>query len=285
MLENLIVYDHLSQSAAGRDAKLSQKKISIFFAKAPKDGALQNKDSTGHDTVEAKGAINEAPSRKRKMPEDLAAQGAQLKITKPDNASDACSAKRMQKQKRAITDEFDAFHDAFNDSSISIKKDAPVSPKNNTIMEKSEHKENVDLDGRVRASCKPNEREVQCSSVQPIRNDTALHVNNSTKNLCTKRSKTDSAENKRLDVSMRNGVKRLGEFDKHDEPDFPLETCITDDFNDCFEEEWSIDNQINFNSLQRCSIKDVQRECNSLLLTVEHEDFASSATVACSGFW
>ncbi|XP_076683679.1 DNA replication helicase/nuclease 2 isoform X2 [Andrena cerasifolii] len=35
----------------------------------------------------------------------------------------------------------------------------------------------------------------------------------------------------------------------------------------------------------RCSIKDVQRESNSLLLTVEHEDFVSSATVTCSGFW
>ena len=275
----------LKKNAAGRDAKLSQTKISIFLAKAPKDGAVQKKDNTRNGVVRADGAINDASSRKRKMTEDLEAQETQMKITKHDNASDARSAKRMQKQKHTFTDEIVAIHDVFDDSSISINRDVPVSPKNNTITEKSEHKENIDLDGRANASYKPNERKAQCSSAHSIRNNTALLDNNSKKNLCTKQSKTDSAENERLDVSTRNGVKRLDEFDKHDEPDFPLETCIIDDFNDCFEEEWSTDNQINFNSLQRCSIKDVQRESNSLVLTVEHEDFASSATVTCSGFW
>ena len=275
----------LKKSAAGRDAKLSQKKISIFFAKAPKDGAPQNNDSTRHDIVRAKGAINDSSSRKRKLTQDLEAQETQLKITKPDNASDACSAKRMQKQKQAITDEFHAIRGLFDDSGISINKDAPVPPKNNAIVEKSEHKENIDLDGRANAAFKPNERKLQCSSAQSIGNDAALHDKNSMMNLRTKRSETDSAENERLDASMRNGVKRLDEFEKRVEPDFPLETCIIDDFNDCFGEEWSTDIQINFNSLQRCSIKDVQRERSSLLLTVEHEDFASSATVTCSGFW
>ena len=76
-------------------------------------------------------------------------------------------------------------------------------------------------------------------------------------------------------------------MEEHKEIHSEIQSFFTEDFNDCFEEEWSIDNQINFNSLQRCKIIDVKREYNNVLLTVKQDnDYAiCNTTITCLGFW
>ncbi|XP_043517385.1 DNA replication ATP-dependent helicase/nuclease DNA2 isoform X1 [Frieseomelitta varia] len=74
---------------------------------------------------------------------------------------------------------------------------------------------------------------------------------------------------------------------KHDGIHSELESFFANDFKGCFEEEWCTDSsQINFKSLQRCKVIDVQMECNSIILTVKQEDNETcNATVRCSDFW
>lgn len=74
---------------------------------------------------------------------------------------------------------------------------------------------------------------------------------------------------------------------KHDGIYSELESFFADDFKSCFEEEWCTDfSQINFKSLQRCKVIDVQMEYNSIVLTVKQEDNETcDATVRCSDFW
>ena len=91
-------------------------------------------------------------------------------------------------------------------------------------------------------------------------------------------NKSDNLVN--LKKSVSNNV-------KHDGIHSELESFFADDFKGCFEEEWCTDSsQINFKSLQRCKVIDVQMEYNSIILTVKQEDSETcDVTVRCSDFW
>ncbi|XP_015433477.1 PREDICTED: DNA replication ATP-dependent helicase/nuclease DNA2 [Dufourea novaeangliae] len=195
------------------------------------------------------------------MTTDMELEESQSKIIKRNDKLDAHNLNRIQKQ----LEESNVIHDVFSDEKIHIKS---PSPNKNVVLVES--KENIDLDGY-----KLNE------SKQFIRNNSVLHESNF-ENISVNQITTGSTQSSRMSTNS----KQSDEFGKcKEESDFALNTCIADDFNDCFEEEWSLVNQINFDSLQRCKVTSVKRECNSILLSVKQEDSASSGTVICSGFW
>lgn len=57
------------------------------------------------------------------------------------------------------------------------------------------------------------------------------------------------------------------------------------DFDDFFDQEWNVDVQINFTTLQRCKIIDVKQEPRIMTLTVQHVESEAVDIVACSGYW
>lgn len=243
------------------------------------------------NSIKASEVSNEGISKKRKMTEDLDSPEL-LKIMKHNDTSDTSSLKKMQRQKHSFFDEHSLADEVLKDISTvvsatkPIHKDAPVSFERNITVKEYEYKENIDVDKCKDVLYKCDKKKIECSSTQSTKNNAVLNNSNSNKNFSVKGSKSNSVKDEQSDdVSVSEDIEQLNNLNKSDKSDVVLETCITDDFNDCFEEEWFTDNQINFNSLQRCRVIDVKREHNSLLLTVEDEDFASSTTVMCLGFW
>ncbi|XP_076168261.1 DNA replication helicase/nuclease 2 isoform X2 [Ptiloglossa arizonensis] len=245
--------------------KQSQKKISIYFSRATKDKLFENKDSKINDIVECS-TSNERTCKKRKLTENVQSFETNSKMIKSDDTSVVYNSKTIQEQKHAIAVGPSMIHNQFRDSKKSVKI---ASPKKNLTIK--EYKENIDLERCNNTLHKQNEKNVKSSSVQSVENNIALLSN---KDFSVNENKTDFMKSKNIDASVYNNVIQLDEFE-----------CSMDDFNDCFEEEWHVNNQINFNSLQRCTVIEVKKDCSSTILTVEQEDIASSATVMCLDFW
>ncbi|XP_031846544.2 DNA replication helicase/nuclease 2 isoform X2 [Nomia melanderi] len=229
--------------------KQSQKKISLYFAKASKDDASKKNGTLTIDNYKQKNNLSTgASSTKRKK---------SRKVQEP-------------------IDESDIIYDNMFCDKVEGIEDA--SPKENIIN--AEYKENLCSGGCETASCKTNGEIIQSQ-----RHDNALLIidDNNFINTYIRDNNKDAIKN----ADAYSDDKQLDELEKcYDKSDSVLETCIIDDFNDCFEEEWSPVSQLNFNSLQRCKVTHIERRCNDLSLTVEdEEDSALSDTVLCSGFW
>ncbi|XP_043256644.1 DNA replication ATP-dependent helicase/nuclease DNA2 [Colletes gigas] len=255
--------NNLSLKKNARDINQSQKKISAYFAKDSNDGPLKSKDNTVNGIVE-RGSPNDGTCKKRKPMEDVELSETRSKIIKYNDTSVACNSKTLQDQTHAIINKPNVIHNVFRDDRKCVKD---ASPKKNLTV--GEYKENVGLDRCKSTLHKQNEKKVE--------NNVLLLSNNFNEDIFIKQNKTDSIENEKIE--------QLNEFDKNHTESDVLKPCIMDDFIDCFEEDWCTDNQINFNSLQRCTIIDVKRECRSVLLIVEQEDTALNATVMCLDFW
>ncbi|XP_050492574.1 DNA replication ATP-dependent helicase/nuclease DNA2 isoform X3 [Bombus huntii] len=253
----------MKKSYSNNGTKLSQKKISVYFTKG-----ISN-SSTMNSTIEIN-AVNRETPRKRKISKDT--DLTRVKIAKCDNISDACSIKSIhqtpRKQRLAIGNK-DNVIDIFNSSGKNNDTDMVI---NETISEdifitEYDWKENIGTNEYISTTCKSNKKQImeKKALLQEIQPDNHL----------IKENKTDHMKQSVFGDKKREGI--------HSE----IESFFTDDFKDCFEEEWCLNtSQINFNSLQRCKIIDVQREYNSILLTVNQEDCGTSdTTVRCSGFW
>ncbi|XP_017754506.1 PREDICTED: DNA replication ATP-dependent helicase/nuclease DNA2 [Eufriesea mexicana] len=241
------------------DTKQSQRKISVYFMKTPKNLSLKKNNSL-NNIVESS-TIDDEIHKKRKISDDLGS--LQIKVAKYDDVPDACNAGNAQRQKHVLADESNVIHHVF-DSNISIGTNKTKCDYMSVI----EHdlKENIGIDQYADKLYKSNDKKV-------IKHDGILQDNNSDKCL-SKEHKTDSMEE-----YVHDNI-------KHEEICSELGSFLTDDFNDYFEEDWSIDTQINFNSLQRCKVVEVRRDYNSLLLTVSQEDYKTpNTTITCSGFW
>ncbi|XP_017791107.1 PREDICTED: DNA replication ATP-dependent helicase/nuclease DNA2 [Habropoda laboriosa] len=200
---------------------------------------------------------NDYVDKKRKLSEQV--DSSLCKIVKFYDISDVHNAQTIQKKKHNQSN-------VFSDNNISNNKyeDVAISLKKNTTKIEHDCEENMDID--------------KCKNTMYCLNDKRTMKCNLNKCSLVKEYKADF-----LEESENNNVKKCDEIYTSD---FELGTCTIDDFNDCFEEEWSIGNEINFNSLQRCKIVDVTREYNSILLTVKQEDHGTHiTTVRCSGFW
>ncbi|XP_054016381.1 DNA replication ATP-dependent helicase/nuclease DNA2 isoform X1 [Hylaeus anthracinus] len=232
---------------AVRDAKPSQKKISMYFTNASKDEVFKDKDSMINSII-GNSTSSEGVCKKRKLSGDLELLETRMKIVKSDDTSDAYNSNTLHEQNYAFTSESNAICNISRDKRKCVIE---TSPKKNLTI--GEYKENIDLDRCKNIVYKQNEKKVEPLNIQSVNK---------------KENRTNSVENESINAS-----------------DFALETCIMDNFNDCFEEEWCVDNQINFDSFQRCTVTDVKNEYSSTLLTVEQEESALSGTVMCSGFW
>lgn len=222
-----------------------------------------------NSTIEINAANRETP-RKRKISKDT--DPTRVKIAKCDTISDACSIQSIhqtpRKQRLAIGNK-DNVIDIFNSSGKNNDTDMAI---NETISEdifitEYDCMENIGTNEYISTTYKSNKKQImeKKTPLQDIQPDNHL----------IKENKIDNMKQSVFSDKKHEGI--------HSE----IESFFTDDFKDCFEEEWcSNTSQINFNSLQRCKIIDVQREYNSILLTVNQEDCETSdTTVRCSDFW
>ncbi|XP_076233037.1 DNA replication helicase/nuclease 2 isoform X2 [Calliopsis andreniformis] len=239
------------------------------------------------DTVKVSDALNAGMSKKRKVTEDLELLGTSLKIMKHDTSS-INSAKKIE-QTLPVMKECNVIQNVFKDITTAISKtndiskNLSVSPKKNVTIEKHEYNKNIDKCKNILH--KWDEKKAESVNVESRKRNIMLNSISSDTVFNIKENKSHSVESKENNVLMYNNIAQLDKLKELDKSDLALGTCIIDDFNDCFEDEWTMDNQVSFESLQRCTIIDVNREYNRLLLTVKHEDFTSTATVICSGFW
>nr|XP_012144829.1 PREDICTED: DNA replication ATP-dependent helicase/nuclease DNA2-like isoform X3 [Megachile rotundata] len=96
----------------------------------------------------------------------------------------------------------------------------------------------------------------------------------------------DSIKKCKSDVKKESGILSNNVSEQSDEIRELNCDLISYSLDDCFEEEWFTDKQINLNSLQRCKIIDMKKECSYILLTVINFEFEMSSTIVkCSGFW
>ncbi|XP_033337738.2 DNA replication helicase/nuclease 2 [Megalopta genalis] len=235
----------IKENRPSQNTKKSQKKISLYFSKTTKDEACTIKNTLITDKHEESDVSTQKSGSKRKLLGELA--GSQSKIIKYDNVLETHKYKKLEEP----LNKSNIVRNACNDSS------------DKEIIMLEECNKDISLGGcKDESHDKPSEKRVQM--------------------------KHDSFMNFFMEKD-NNGLKQSDEFNKcQNKSDFILESSndfACDDFNDWFEEAWSPINQINFDSLQRCKVVHVKRECSTLLLTVEQECSASSGTVSCSGFW
>lgn len=215
-------------------------------------------------------AVNRETPRKRKISKDT--DSTRLKIAKCDTISGACSIESINqtpKKQRLATGNKDNVIDIFNSSGKNNNTDMVINEtiSKDIFITEYDCKENTGTNEYISTTCKSNKKQIMEKEtlLQEIQSDNHL----------IKENKTDHMKQSVFSDKKHEGI--------HSE----IESFFTDDFKDCFEEEWCLNtSQINFNSLQRCKIIDVQREYNSILLTVNQEDSGTSdTTVRCSDFW
>ncbi|CAL7942303.1 unnamed protein product [Xylocopa violacea] len=119
-----------------------------------------------------------------------------------------------------------------------------------------EYKENIDLE---------NNKTIPCQTKETIQKED----NNRNKSHPPKEHRTDSI-NKPIHNNME---KECQIIDVNDFSDFS------------FGDEWSIDSHINFNTLQRCEVIEVEMEGNNMILTVTQKHLGAENKIVCSGFW
>lgn len=228
----------------------------MYFMKTCKNEKFKSNNSINNIVETA--ITNDEIQKKRKISEVL--DSSETKIAKYyDDASDVYNVRNIQRQNRLLT-KSNVIHNVFNTDNINTNiiktkyKDASI----------IEFKENIEINKHTNAICNLNEEKII------INNDI----------LCNTTS----------DVSFSSKEfygKNTTAIKEHKEIQSEIESFFIEDFNDCFEEEWPIDSQINFNSLQRCKIVDVKRDYNNTLLIVKQDnDYTTcNTTIICLGFW
>lgn len=241
------------------NGKQSQRKISMYFMKNSKNEKFI-KSNNSINNIDETTITNDEIQKKRKISEIL--DSSQTKIAKfNDDASNVHNIENIQKQNHLLTKP-NVIHNVFNTDNINTNI-IKTKYKDASIVEFKENIENIEINKYTNTICNLNEE---------------------------KKTNNDILCNTTSDVSFSSKEfygRNIIAMEEHKEIHSEIQSFFTEDFNDCFEEEWSIDNQINFNSLQRCKIIDVKREYNNVLLTVKQDnDYAiCNTTITCLGFW
>ncbi|XP_076757280.1 DNA replication helicase/nuclease 2 [Xylocopa sonorina] len=184
--------------------------------------------------------------KKRKASDDL--ELLQTKSTKYDDSHKLYDSPNKQKQNRTQMD----------DPNLSVLNTIP------TVWDDvqwddipiAEYKENIDL---------KNNKNIPCQTKETMQKEN--------RNLSTyhplKEHGTDSTNKSR-----------------HSNTEKECQLIDINDFNDfSFGDEWSLDSQINFNTLQRCEIVEVKIEDSNMILTVTQKHLDAESNIVCSGFW
>lgn len=231
----------------------------MYFMKNSKNEKFI-KSNNSINNIDETTITNDEIQKKRKISEIL--DSSQTKIAKfNDDASNVHNIENIQKQNHLLTKP-NVIHNVFNTDNINTNI-IKTKYKDASIVEFKENIENIEINKYTNTICNLNEE---------------------------KKTNNDILCNTTSDVSFSSKEfygRNIIAMEEHKEIHSEIQSFFTEDFNDCFEEEWSIDNQINFNSLQRCKIIDVKREYNNVLLTVKQDnDYAiCNTTITCLGFW